>query len=105
MLNIIGTIDKPTKGEMNLAGHCTPLSLYIFLFHSFLMIFAVINHKTDDLTLAMLRLKKMYVFIGLYWRVLIVLQRICVSDFQLVIVSYCFGKCGNANDSCWRSQC
>lgn len=39
MLNIIGTIDKPTKGEMNLCGH-------------------IINHKTDDLTLAMLRLKK-----------------------------------------------
>jgi putative ABC transport system ATP-binding protein len=39
MLNIIGTIDKPTKGEMNLCGH-------------------LINHKTDDLTLAMLRLKK-----------------------------------------------
>eukprot|EP00026_Physarum_polycephalum_P007106 Phypoly_transcript_07160.p1 GENE.Phypoly_transcript_07160~~Phypoly_transcript_07160.p1 ORF type:complete len:440 (+),score=74.40 Phypoly_transcript_07160:207-1526(+) len=39
MLNIIGTIDKPTKGEMNLCGH-------------------MINHKTDDLTLAMIRLKK-----------------------------------------------
>jgi len=39
MLNIIGTIDKPTKGEMILCGH-------------------MINHKTDDLTLAMLRLKK-----------------------------------------------
>lgn len=39
MLNIIGTIDKPTKGEMSLCGY-------------------LINHKTDDLTLAMLRLKK-----------------------------------------------
>lgn len=39
MLNIIGTIDKPTKGEMILCGH-------------------MINHKTEDLTLSMLRLKK-----------------------------------------------
>lgn len=39
MLNIIGTIDKPTKGEMILCGK-------------------MINHKTDDLTLAMIRLKK-----------------------------------------------
>jgi len=39
MLNIIGTIDKPSKGEMNLCGK-------------------LINQNTDDKVLAMLRLEK-----------------------------------------------
>lgn len=70
MLNIIGTIDKPTKGEMILCGKSKFIifSLWAFIFFFFMSqksnlkinFISVINHKTDDLTLAMIRLKKMY---------------------------------------------
>lgn len=63
LMNIIGTIDTPTKGDMLLGGYRSSCSLHSF-FISFLLILIIpgINANTPDNVLSFLRLKKMYLF-------------------------------------------
>jgi ABC-type glutathione transport system ATPase component len=63
MLNLIGTIDKPTKGEMFLCGHratdCSSLSLPLSHTALFSLAPQGITDRTSDALLAEIRLKKM----------------------------------------------
>lgn len=60
LLNIAGTIDKPTKGELYLCGH----SMSFFSSSiSFLILNSLgIDSQTSDEVLSYLRLKKLYDF-------------------------------------------
>lgn len=55
LLNIIGTIDKPTKGELHLCGHSTHNHV---VYH---LILLGIDSHTPDHVLSYIRLKKLCV--------------------------------------------